>query len=220
MSLERILAFALLAVSIALLIGLTPGAIRILRTYAGAASRRQEDVTGHAPDPEPEVTERMDALAALAYRRLGETVTRMPGDEAICRVLGADDGRVYALLVASRTKLPGLTGFYSSWSDGTWVGTLHPRGDPLEIAGLTLRVATGTIAEAEGGHRAVVSQLAARLGEPMPVRTIAEVLMRDADYRSRFGGRELRPLVARNLAPMAVAVGLTIVALWLLANVR
>lgn len=215
---DRILLTVLLAISLVLLLLVMPAAIRTWATYAGTRSRRQEDFTGRAPDPEPEEAERMSALEALGYRRLGETVTRMPVGEQLARILVADDGAAYVILIEAYTAAPGLTGFFSAWPDGTWLGTIQPRGDPLEIAGLRLRIETGTLAEAAMSHRAAVTQLAGRLGEPRRVRTLSDMLALDADYRTRFGGRELRPMVARSLAPACVLLVTAIVLALLLAS--
>lgn len=217
---DRVLLIGVLATSIVLLLALAPGAIRTWLTYTGTRARRQEDFTGRAPMPEPAAAERINQLHALGYRRLGETVTRMPVGEQVARILASADGTAYAMVLEGFDSVPGLTGFFSAWPDGTWVGTIHPRGDPLEIDGLRLRVETGTLAEAEASHRAAVTDLAGRLGGPRHVRGLADVLALDADYRTRFGGRELRPLVARSLAPAAVIVVVLVVSIALLVATR
>jgi hypothetical protein len=210
MPIGKILDIGLLVASIAVLLWLTPAAIANWRTYVGTGRRRQEDATGRAPDPEPEVVERMNALEARGYRRIGETRTRTPGDEVIAWILAAGDGASYAMLTESFSSAPGLTGFYSAWPDGTWLGTIHPRGDPLEYRGLRLRIDAGRLEDAEASHRAELRRLAAGLGPPRAVRELGDVLILDADYRTRFGGRELRPLLVRSLAPAVVALVLTV----------
>jgi hypothetical protein len=220
MPIDRILLAVVLAISIVLLVLLAPAVRQTWQTYTGTRVRRQEDFTDQAPLPEPEEAERIDMLNALGYRRLGETVTRMPIGEEVARILVAADGRAYAMVLAGFDSVPGLTGFFSAWPDGTWVGTLHPRGDALEIAGLRLRVETGTLADAEASHRAAATHLVAEHGEPRRVRELADMLALDADYRTRFGGRELRSIVARSLAPAAFVLVVLVVALALLVAAR
>jgi hypothetical protein len=204
-------AIGTLIFSVVLLLLLVPGAIRSWRTYAGVGARRQEDATGRAPDPSPDRALRGATCETLGYRPLGETVTRIPGGDVFGNVLAAEDGWAYALL-ADGSPEPGLTGFYTAWPDGTWLGTIHPRGNPLEIPGLSLHIQTGTLAAAEAAHRKLVARLAQQHGPPRLVRSLTDVLALDADYRIRFGGRELRPLVIRAIAPAAVAVLLTVIA--------
>ena len=205
--------------SLVLLLALAPGAIRSWRTYTGVGTRRQEDATGRAPDPSPDRARRVTTCVTLGYRPLGETVTRIPGGDVFGNVLAADDGWAYVLL-ADGPPEPGLTGFYTAWPDGTWLGTIHPRGDPLEIPGLSLRIETGTVPTAEAAHRALVTQLAQRHGPPRLVRSLTDVFALDADYRIRFGGRELRQLVVRAVAPAAGALLLTLISLALVLVAR
>ena len=212
-------AFGTLIFSLVLLVLLVPGAIQSWRTYAGVGARRQEDATGRAPDPSPDRARRVAMCETLRYRRLGETITRIPGIDVFGTVLAADDGWAYVLL-ADGSPEPGLTGFYTAWPDGRWLGTIHPRGHPLEIPGLSLHVETGTVATAEAAHRESLIRLAQEHGPPRLVRDLADVLALDADYRIRFGGRELRPLVIRAIAPAAIAVLLTVIAVALVLVAR
>jgi len=212
-------ALGALIFSVVLLLVLLPGAIRSWRTYTGAGARRQEDATGRAPDPSPDRARRVALCETLGYRPLGETVTRIPGGDEFASVLAADDGWTYVLL-ADGPPEPGLTGFYSAWPDGTWLGTIHPRGHPLEIPGLSLRIETGSLPTAEAAHRELLSRLAERHGPPRLVRSLPDVFARDADYRIRFGGRELRPLVIRAIAPAACALLLMMIAVTLVLIAR
>jgi hypothetical protein len=205
--------------SLVLLVALVPGAIRSWRTYAGVGARRQEDATGRAPDPSPDRARRIATCEALGYRPLGETVTRIPGGDVFGNVLAADDGLAYVLL-ADGPPEPGLTGFYTAWPDGTWLGTIHPRGAPLEIPGLSLHIETGAMPTAEAAHRELLTRLAQRHGPPRLVRSLTDVFALDADYRTRFGGRELRPLVIRAIAPAAGALLLTLISVALVLVAR
>ena len=213
MSIERLMALAALAGSGALLALLIPGAIRTLQTYLGAGRRRQQDAKGLAPAPGEDIAERLATLASLGYRRIGETRTETPWRDVFCWVVAADDGESYALLVETLTLSPGFTGLYTAWPDGMWLGTLHPRGDPLTRHDLDLRVVGGRLEDAVADHRAAVERLRGAHGAPCHIGSLPDVLARDAGYRERFGGRELRPLVARALIPAGVALFLTLAAL-------
>ena len=95
---------------------------------------------------------------------------------------------------------------------------VHPRGTPLEFRTLRLRIESGSLDEAVAAHVVESGHLAVERGSPIAVRTMADMLLLDADYRTRFGGRELRPLVARALAP--VGLGLLMVVLGLVIVTR
>ena len=217
MSIERLLALAIFGLSAALLVRLAPSAIRVWLVYSGTSDRRQEDATGRAPVPSPDVVERMGVLARNGYHTIGETRLMLPVGERFARIMAADDGESYAILTESRVPAAGLTGLYAAWPDGTWLGTLHPRGNSIERAGLRLRVAMGTLPEAVESHLAEARSLRVAHGRPRRIERMADMLALDADYRRRFGGRELRPIVARALFPVGVALALTAISIALIA---
>lgn len=117
---------AALVVFLVLLGLFAPGAARSWRTYSGVSGRRQEDATGRAPAPDGELAERIGALEALGYRRIGETWTSMPSGGGFVWVLASTDEETYALLAPGPRQRVGLTGIYSAWRDGQWLGTLYP----------------------------------------------------------------------------------------------
>jgi hypothetical protein len=215
MSIERLLALVTFAVSAALLIRMTPGAIGVWRVYTGTGARRQEDATGRAPLPSPEVAGRIEDLASVGYHAIGETRLGLPDTEVFAWIMAADDAASYAILVESRIPAPGLTGLYSAWPDGTWLGTLHPRGDPMERPGLQLRVARDSLVEAVRSHRTGLDDLRRDHGQPRRIERMTDMLALDADYRRRFGGRELRPLVVRILFPLGLAVAVAAISILL-----
>jgi hypothetical protein len=217
MSIERFMALVLLAGMAALLALQIPGTIRVLGTYLGTARRRQVDATGMAPAPGDDLVERLQTLASLGYHPIGETHIDMPLGDLYSRVVASDDGDSYALLVEIQADPPVFTGFYTAWPDGMWLGTLHPQGDALTRPGLELHVVGGALADAEAAHRAGVERLRASHGVPHRIERLTDVLARDADYRQRFGGRELRPLVVRALLPTAVVLVLTLAAVVVVA---
>lgn len=214
MSVERLLAAGLMAVTAVLLVRGLPHAVRVWQTYAGTGQRRQEDVTASAPEPGQDTAERVAILGALGYHQIGATRTVMPLGVQYGWIMAADDGASYAIVADTARATPGLTGIYTSWPDGTWVGTLHPSGDPHQRPGLQLSVISGRLEDAVTAHRATIERFHQAHGGPRPVARMADVLALDADYRQRFGGRELRPLVVRALAPTVIYLAVMVISLY------
>jgi hypothetical protein len=68
-------------------------------------------------------------------------------------------------------------------------------------------VVTTTLADAVATHRIGLERVRAIHGSPRRVRTIADMLALDADYRVRFGGSRLRPMTIRIVVPALLALG-------------
>jgi len=212
-SVERLIGAGLLAVTGLILARLLVRAVRVLQTYSGTSKRRQEDVTASAPEPEPDTAERVASLGTLGYRQIGTTQTVLPIGVQYGRIMAATDEASYAIVVDAPQGVPVLAAIYSSWPDGTWIGTMHPSGDPHQRPGLELSVSSGSLEDAVAGHRAAIERLRLAHGHPRPIARMADVLALDADYRQRFGGRELRPLVVRALAPTVALLVLWVISL-------
>ena len=204
MSPERALALAILVLSIILLARLGPAAVQAWRIYAGTGRRRQEDAAGRAPIASPSVADRIELLADVGYHRLGETRLVLPTGERFAWIVAADDAESYAIIVVG-SGAAGPTGIYSAWLDGAWLCTIHPRGEAVDRPGFQVRIVSGTLAEAAQVHRVGLERLKAVHGAPRPIRSMADMLALDADYRMRFGGSRLRPRVIRIVLPAVVA---------------
>ena len=139
-------------------------------------------------------------LAPLGYQRLGETRLVLPVGERFGWIVAATDAESYAILVDA-PAIGGLTGIYSAWSDGAWLATLHPRGQPSDRQGLQVRIVSTTLEEAVAVHRQGLERLRQTHGSPRPIRTMADMLALDADYRERFGGSRVRPITMRIVLP-------------------
>jgi hypothetical protein len=196
MSVERLVALAGFVVSAIVLARLGPGAVRSWRIYAETGERRQEDASGTAPPVPAGVADRTALLADLGYRLIGETRLALPVGMRFAWILAADDGESYAILAGGLSGRA-LTGIYSAWPDGTWLGTMHPFGAETDRPGLQVRSVPTTLTDAVTTHREGLERLRRVHGAPRPVRTMADMLALDADYRSRFGGSRLRPQVMR-----------------------
>lgn len=210
---DRTLALGLLALSVVLLIGLAPGAWRSWQVYAGTGKRRQEDATTDVIEPSASVRDRSVALAALGYRTIGKTKLALPGEIVYAWILAAEDGRSYAIVVESSSL---VTGIYTAWSDGTWLGTMHPRGGATNRAGLQIRIVGTTLEDAVRLHRETVERLRATHGEPRPVRAVPDMLALDADYRVRFGHAGLLTITLQVIVPALIAAVLAVTALGVL----
>jgi hypothetical protein len=212
---ERLIALVVFICSGLLLIRLAPGAIRSWRIYAGTGQRRQEDAAGRTPIQPVGIQDRVALLAPLGYRRLGETRLVLPVGERFGWIVAAADAESYAILVDAPAT-GGLTGIYSAWHDGTWLATLHPRGQPSDRQGLQVRIVATTLADAVGVHRSGLERIKQVHGAPRPIRTMADMLALDADYRTRFGGSRVRPITMRIVVPTLLVAVITILSLVLL----
>ena len=215
MTVQRLIELVLLLASAWLFLRLAPAAIGSWRIYAGTGRRRQEDATGHAPAPGPIVVERSAELASLGYHPLGETQLVLPTGERFARILAADDGESYVILTEGSVA-SALSGIYSAWPDGTWLCTIHPRGEPSNRADLIVRIVPSGLPDAVTSHRDGVAQVRAGQGEPRRIERMPDMLALDADYRTRFGGSRLRRITARVMAPAIVAGIVAVLALVLL----
>ena len=218
MSFERMLAIVGFVVSALMFARLGPGAIQSWRIYAGTGRRRQEDARGTAPPIPPGVADRTAALVDVGYRPIGETRLTLPVGVRFAWILAADDGESYAILAGGLSGRA-LTGIYSAWPDGTWLGTQHPFGAETDRPGLQVRAVPTTLADAVTVHREGLERLRAVHGAPRLVRTMPDMLALDADYRARFGGSRLRPQAMRLvlLAAATALAGLLFLALMILA---
>jgi hypothetical protein len=214
-STERWLALGVFVGAVWILLRLGPAAIRSWQIYARTGKRRQEDAAGRAPLQPVGVADRAAAMAGLGYSRLGETRLLLPVGERFAWIIAAADAESYAILVES-PRGPALTGIYSAWSDGTWLGTIHPRGEPFDRRGLLVQIVSTTLADAVAAHRSGMDRLKASHGSPRPIRSMADMLALDADYRTRFGGSRLRPITMRIVVP---AIGVALIAALALAIV-
>ena len=209
MSVERILASVLFGLSVVMLLRFAPPAIGSWRIYAGTGQRRQRDATSRAPFVPPDVADREALLEPLGYRRLGVTSLMLPAGERFAWIAAAEDGDSYAIIVPERGPLA-LTGIYSAWRDGMWLGTMHPRGEAADRPNLQMRAVSTTLQDAVAAHREALERLRLVHGDPRPVRRMPDMLALDADYRERFGGSRLRPLTMRIITPALLALGVLV----------
>jgi hypothetical protein len=204
---DRLLALAGLVLSIFLLARFGAPAWRVWQIYSGVRNRRLADA-GPLEVPAPAlVRERLDDLEALGFNRIGERFLRLPGSPIRYEwVVGEPSGETYVVVVPVAT-LSAIVACYSSFEDSTWVQTNFPRGAVVDRPDFQASFVATSLAEALATHRATVARLSATHGAPRQIRTMADTLRMDADFRTHHGGLTLRPMTFRLISP-AIAAGL------------
>jgi hypothetical protein len=220
MSPERLIALAGLVVSLLLLAQLGPAALRAWRIYSGVRTRRLADAGPLAISPPDPVAQRLAELDALGFSRIGERFIQLPGTPIRYEwVVGEPAGEAYVVLVPSPV-LGTLVAFYTSFDDSTWVQTNFPRGAVVERPTFHASFVNTSLTEALAAHRAQVARLVASHGRPRVIRTMADTLRMDADFRTHHGGVTLRPLTMRLIGPALAAAVLAILCAALLVAGR
>jgi hypothetical protein len=157
-SIVTILALGLCLLALVLVVRLAPGAIRSWQIYAGTKHRHQEDAGARAPAIPRGVADRLAILAEAGYESIGVTRLELPVGARFAWIVAAADGGSYAILAGGLEGVP-MTGIYSAWTDGTWLGTMHPRGTPLDRGGLQIRVVPTTLDATVAEHRLGLARL-------------------------------------------------------------
>jgi hypothetical protein len=220
MSAERLVALAGLLISLLLLRQLAPSALRAWRIYSGVRTRRLADAGPLVIPPPDPVAQRLVELEALGFSRIGERFLRLPGTPIRHEwVVGEESGEAYVVLVPS-TVIGTLVGFYTSFEDSTWVQTNFPRGSVVDRSTFHASFVGTSLTEALAAHRAQVARLVAGHGSPRVIRTMADTLRMDADFRTHHGGMTLRPLIPRLVGPALGAAALAVLCAVLLVAGR
>jgi hypothetical protein len=90
---------------------------------------------------------------------------------------------------------------------------MRPRGQAFDRANIQVRIVASTLDEAVTVHRTGLERLKQVHGSPRPIRTMPDMLALDADYRTRFGGSRLRPLIVRIVLPAVIVAVLALLSL-------
>jgi hypothetical protein len=98
---------------------------------------------------------------------------------------------------------------YSAFTDGAFVETTYPTGTAVRRSDLVASVVRTSPEDAVAQHRDLVAEWASAHGRALENRSMADLLERDATYRTRFGGVTMRRLVYGWVAVTAIAVLLT-----------
>jgi len=209
---ERTLELAGLGLAILLLLWFTPPAMRSWRIYAGTRTRRLADAGPLEIPPPAPVGAVLDELEGLGFHRIGERTLVLPDGRRAFEWLWADDtGYTYVAVVPSRILSGALVACYTAFADWSWLQTNFPRGETIDRADYAARAVTTSVTDAVGAHRAEAGRLVPIHGAPRPVRSMADSLEHDGEYRARHGGVTLRRITFRLLAPAFMAAGLAII---------
>jgi hypothetical protein len=215
MSLERILAVAGLIISLLLLARFAPPAWRAWRIYSGVRSRRMADAGPLEISPPEAVAHRLDELEALAFTRIGERFLKLPDTPLRYEwLVGEESGETYVIVVPV-AGLGTLVAAYSSFDDGTWVQTNFPRGESIVRRDFFASFVSTNLTDMLAAHRRQVATLRAAHGTPRSIRTMADTLRMDAEYRTRHGGVTLRRLTFKLISPALAAAALAVISLLL-----
>jgi hypothetical protein len=210
---ERTIELAALGLAILLLLWFVPPAMRAWRVYAGTRTRRLADAGPDEIPPPAPVAAVLEQLATLGFHRIGERTLVLPDGRRAFEWLWADEtGYTYVAVVPSRILSGALVACYTAFADWSWLQTNFPRGESIDRPQYTARAVTTTVADAVAAHRAEAGRLVPIHGAPRPVRTMADSLQHDAEYRTRHGGVTLRALTFRIMAPAFIAASLAILA--------
>jgi hypothetical protein len=211
MLIERILAAAGLFISLLLLRRFGPPAWRAWQIYAGVRSRRMADAGPLEISPPEAVAHRLDELEALGFSRIGERFLHLPGTPMRYEwLVGEESGETYVIVVPV-AGLGTLVAGYSSFDDGTWVQTMFPRGETITRRDFFTSFVSTNLTEMLAAHRRQVAILRAAHGTPRSIRTMADTLRMDAEYRTRHGGVTLRRLTFKLISPALAAAALAVI---------
>jgi hypothetical protein len=208
---ERTLELAGLALAILLLLRFAPPATRAWRIYAGTKTRRLADAGPLEIVPPGAVAAILEQLRAIGFSRIGERFVVLPGRGRVDEWTWTDEtGSTYVSVVPSR-YIGALMCAYTVFPDGTWLQTNFPRGETIDRPNYVAHFVDSSPADAIAAHRADIERLRPAHGQPRPVRTMADSLRMDAEYRSRHGGVTLRRLTFSVMGPAFGAAGLAII---------
>jgi len=209
---ERTLELAGLALAILLLLWFVPPAMRAWRVFAGTRTRRLVDAGPLGVPPPAPVAAVLEQLHGLGFHRIGERTLVLPDGRRAFEWLWADDtGYTYVASVPSRLLSGALVACYTAFADWSWLQTNFPRGETIDRPDYVARAVTTSIGDAVAAHRAEAGRLIPIHGAPRPVRSMADSLQHDAEYRTRHGGVTLSRLTFRIMTPAFAAAGLAII---------
>lgn len=216
MTVERVLELAGLVLSLVLLGRFGPPALRSWRVFSGTKTRRLADAGPLAVPPSAPVAIDLEELRRLGFERIGERYLQLPGSGLRYDwVVGEPSGETYVVVVPS-TVLGAFVACYSVFPDGTWLQTHYPRGETIERPDFVVSFVSSSIADALAAHRRRLTALVATHGAPRPIRTMADALWADDDYRTRHAGKTLRRLTFVIATPAIAAAGLALISAALL----
>lgn len=208
MSALRLVDLVILGILLLVAIRLVPSAWYMLRVYLRIRARRLEDGSSFAPPAPQAVAAVAEQLQPLGFARIGERSLVLPGNQRRFEWNMVDElTTTYVSIVPVRTVRGGaLVGFYSAFADGGFVVTSYPLTETVRRADFDSAPGAATVEETVSLHRQRAADFSRTHGQPLPNRSMAELLVRDDTYRRRHGGLTLRNRVYQFVAVTAVVV--------------
>jgi hypothetical protein len=190
----RLLDLVVLVALLAICVRLVPSAIRMLQIYGGVRNRRLADGSAMAPPAPPAVALMAERLGRLGFQRIGERTLVLPGEGRRFEWNLVDRATTtYVALVPTTPLLGGvLLACYSAFGDGAFVQTTWPRGATINRPDLLASAVATSPEDTVAMHLRTVAEFSRLHGQPLPNRSMADLLARDATYRTRHGGATLR----------------------------
>ena len=190
----RLFDLVVLVALVAICLRIVPRAIMMIRLYAGIRDRRLTDGSAIAPDAPPAVAALAHRLGGLGFQRIGERTLVLPnGQRRFEWDLVGPGATMYVGLVPGITMAGGaLMVCYSAFADGAFVSTSFPRGATVHRPDLLSTPVSTTPEDAVATHVRTVMDFATQHGRALTNDTMADLLTRDATYRTRHGGATLR----------------------------
>lgn len=212
MPLIRLLDLVVLVALLAICLRLVPSAFRIVQLYVGVRDRRLTDGSSFAPPAPPAVASAAERLVQLGFERIGERTLVLPGEKRRFEWNLVDRATTtYVALVPTTASVGGvLMACYSAFADGSFVQTTWPKGATIQRPDLVTTAVTGSLEDALAMHISIVAKFSRLHGQPLPNGSMADLLARDATYRTRHGGATLRGRVYRFVGLTALVVAATV----------
>lgn len=210
MTTARLLDLLILAGLLFILTRMLPATYRMAQLYFGVRRRRLQDGSAIAPPAPAAVAAVSEQLGRLGFRGIGQRTLVLPdGRRAFEWDLVDAATTTYAAVVPNHV-VPGgaLVICYSAFGDGAFVSTAYPIGATVRRPDLLTTAVETSLGDAVASHAAAIAAFAHQHGLPLPNRSMADLLDRDAAYRSRHGGATFRGRTYR----FAVLTGVLLVA--------
>jgi hypothetical protein len=179
-------------------------AYKIIRQYSRPQLVWKKDVT-HENVPTPEhYASAEEFLRALGMRLLAvfRVQIRAASRPYDVWLFVASEGDAYTEVVFDFVK-PFLLGFSTMFPDQSIICTRYPVGENIVTEQFISRFARHSVGVAWYSHRQQIANWKATKGDPVPIRTAADITAVDEVFVARYQGRDRRRLLRISLSGLA-----------------